>query len=265
MDPLDLASTLAREAGNILLERLNQPRDIAEKRSRDLVTDADRASEEHIVLRLRQARPLSGILGEESGVTVGSNDERWIIDPLDGTTNYAHHYPIFCVSVACEQNGIVVAGAVFAPALNEMYAASLGGGATCNGQPIHVSSIDHVREALVCTGFVPGRHDRNLGNFARVSREAQAVRRDGAAALDLAAVAVGRFDAFWEFELKPWDVAAGALIVKEAGGNVTAVDGERYDLDAGSILATNSWIDHELRSLLTPNHVLPNLETLCEM
>jgi myo-inositol-1(or 4)-monophosphatase len=265
VDPLALAITLAQESGAILKERFNKPRDITEKRSRDLVTDADRASEEHIVARLRTARPLSGILGEESGITIGQNDERWIIDPLDGTTNYAHHYPFFCVSIACEQNGVVVAGVVYAPILDELFAASLGGGATCNGKPIHVSGIDQVREALVCTGFVPGRHDRNLGNFASVSREAQAVRRDGAAALDLASVAVGRFDAFWEFELKPWDVAAGALIVREAGGCVTAVDGTPYNLNAGSILATNSRIYAELRSLLTPVQVLPNIGTLSEI
>lgn len=265
MNPLALATKLATEAGAILRDRLNSPRDIREKRSRDLVTDADRASEEYIVSRLRELRPQCSILGEESGVTAGTNDERWIIDPLDGTTNYAHHYPVFCVSIACEQNGVVVAGAIYAPMLDELYAAELGGGATCNGKPIHVSGIEEIREALVCTGFVPGRHDRNLGNFAVVSAEAQAVRRDGSAALDLAAVAAGRFDAFWEFELKPWDVAAGALIVREAGGNVTAVDGTAYACNGGSILATNGRIDAELRGLLTPISKLPSLECLSEL
>ena len=265
MDPLTIASTLAREAGDLLRQRFYLPREIAEKHSRDLVTDADRASEERIVSRLRVLRPLSGILGEESGETPGSNDERWIIDPLDGTTNYAHHYPCFCVSIACEQNGQIVAGAIYAPMFDELYSAALGQGATCNGQPIHVSRINQVREALVCTGFVPGRHDRNLGNFASVSREAQAVRRDGSAALDLASVARGRFDAFWEFGLKPWDVAAGVLIVTEAGGNVTAVDGGPYRIDAGSLLSTNALLDDELRSLLSPLHAMPDCEALSEI
>ena len=251
MTPLEIATTLAKAAGEELRERLYRPREISEKGARDLVTDADRASESLIVARLHELRPASSILGEESGVTAGSNDERWIIDPLDGTTNYAHRYPIFCVSIACEQAGEIVAGVVYAPMLDELYAASLGGGATCNGKPIRVSAISQVREALVCTGFVPGYDDRNVTNFRAVSREAQAVRRDGSAALDLAFVAAGRFDAFWEFDLKPWDVAAGVLIVKEAGGTVTTVAGTEWKLGELSILASNPSVNHALQEVLS--------------
>lgn len=254
MESVALAIELAREAGEVLRERLLMPREIEEKHARDLVTDADRASEELIVSRLRRLRPHSSILGEETGFTQGTNDERWIIDPLDGTTNYAHRYPFFCVSIACEVAGEIVAGAIAAPMLGELYAAARGQGATCNDKPIRVSTIDQVRHAMVCTGFKPGgRHDRNIGNFAAVSREAQAVRRDGAAALDLAAVAMGRFDAFWEFGLKPWDVAAGLLLVHEAGGRVTTVDGGVHRLDADSILATNAFLDDELGRILATN------------
>ena len=242
---------LAKDAGNLLRERLPDPREIAEKGARDLVTDSDRASEALIVRRLHELRPQSSILGEETGVTAGTNDERWIIDPLDGTTNYAHRYPIFCVSIACEQAGTIVAGAVYAPMLDELFAASLGAGATCNGKPIHVSEIEQIREAMVCTGFTPGRDDRNMSNFHIASREAQAVRRDGSAALDLAFVALGRYDAFWEFDLKPWDVAAGALIVREAGGMVKTLNGDDWLLGEESILATNGKIDASLRRLIS--------------
>lgn len=249
MTPLEIATTLAKAAGDLLRTRLPDPREIAEKGARDLVTDADRASEALIVERLRELRPQSSILGEETGVTTGTNDERWIIDPLDGTTNYAHRYPIFCVSIACEQAGIVVAGAIYAPMLEELFAASLGNGATCNGKPIHVSAMAEMREAMVCTGFTPGQGDRNFQNFIAVSREAQAVRRDGSAALDLAFVAAGRYDTFWEFDLKPWDVAAGALLVREAGGTLKTLSGQNWKLGDASILATNGKLDGAITPL----------------
>jgi myo-inositol-1(or 4)-monophosphatase len=239
VDSLAIAMTLATSAGALLRERLGDERRITEKRPRDLVTDADRASEDLILERLRKLRPESSVLGEESGFTQGASEERWIIDPLDGTTNYAHRYPLFAVSIACEQAGTLVAGAIYAPMLDELYAAAAGMGATLNGKPIHVSSIRRMREAMACTGFTPGRNDRNMRNFGAVSSEAQAVRRDGSAALNLAFLALGRFDGFWEFDLKPWDVAAGALLVREAGGLVTTLVGEPWSLESESILATN--------------------------
>jgi myo-inositol-1(or 4)-monophosphatase len=251
MDSLTIATTLATAAGALLRERLRDERKITEKRPRDLVTDADRASEALIIERLRELRPESSILGEESGFTQGKSDERWIIDPLDGTTNYAHRYPLFAVSIACEQAGMLVAGAVYAPMLHELYAAAAGKGATLNGEPIHVSPIRRMRDAMACTGFTPGRNDRNMRNFGAISSEAQAVRRDGSAALNLAFLALGRFDGFWEFDLKPWDVAAGALLVREAGGMVTTLAGDRWSLASESILATNGTLTDPFLRILS--------------
>jgi myo-inositol-1(or 4)-monophosphatase len=215
-----------------------------------LVTDADRASEALIVARIGAAFPSASILGEESGVHAGSGDERFIVDPLDGTTNYAHRYPLFCVSIAYERDGVVEAGAVYAPVLGELYAARRGGPATCNGVPIGVSAVPRVAQAMVCTGFNPAAYARNGRYFAALSDRAQAVRRDGSAALDLAFVAAGRYDAFWEWDLAPWDVAAGALIVEAAGGRASGLPGGALDLATGSILASNGRVHDEMESLL---------------
>jgi myo-inositol-1(or 4)-monophosphatase len=250
LDPLAFITELARDAGALLRERLHEPRQIEEKHEHDLVTDADRASEALIVERVRAAFPCAAILGEEGGKQAGSGTERFIVDPLDGTTNYAHRYPLFCVSIAYERAGRIEAGAVYAPLLDELYAARHGGGATCNGAPIRVSPIARVGDALVCTGFNPARYARNGRHFAALSDRAQAVRRDGSAALDLAFVAAGIYDAFWEFDLAPWDVAAGWLLIEEAGGRVGALAGGPLDLDDGSILASNGAVHEELAGLL---------------
>ncbi len=214
------------------------------------MTDADRASEALIVERIRAAFPAAAILGEESGALGGDNDERFVVDPLDGTTNYAHRYPLFCVSIAYERAGAVEAGVVFAPVLRELFAARRGGGATCNGVPVRVSAIAAVSDAMVCTGFNPAGYARNGKYFAHLSDRAQAVRRDGSAALDLAFVAAGRFDAFWEWDLKPWDVAAGALLIEEAGGRAGAIDGGPLDIANGSIVASNGVLHGEMERLL---------------
>ena len=242
-----------------MLEHAHRPLEIEEKgRRADIVTVADRASERAVIARLRADFPSAAILAEESGSTVGTSDERWIIDPLDGTTNYAHGYPLYCVSIAYERAGDVLAGVVYAPALNECFAAERGGSARCNDAAIRVSAIDRVADAMVCTGFHPADFARNAAYFARASGHAQAVRRDGSAALDLAFVACGRFDGFWEFDLHAWDVAAGTLLVREAGGHVTRVDalrqaqGDRELIDARSILASNGRIHAELQGVLAP-------------
>ncbi len=225
-DPLSVAVDVAREAGAMLLEYAALPLEIEEKgRRADLVTAADKASEALIAQRLRAAFPNATILGEETGTTHGTNDERWIVDPLDGTTNYAHGYPLCCVSIAYERAGELLAGVVFAPFMNELFVAERGSGAQRNGKPLRVSGVDRVGDAMVCTGFHPADFERNAECFAAASHRAQAVRRDGSAALDLAYVAAGRFDGFWEFDLHPWDVAAGMLLVSEAGGAVTRIDG----------------------------------------
>jgi myo-inositol-1(or 4)-monophosphatase len=250
-DPLALALDLAREAGAVLLERLRMPREIAEKSRRaDIVTDADRASEALIVARLRAEFPGATIFAEESGMHAGTSDERWIVDPLDGTTNFAHGYPLFCVSIAYERAGELIAGVVYAPAMNECFAAGRGSGARLNDETISVSRIDRLADAMVCTGFHPADFERNAACFRAASYRAQAVRRDGAAALDLAYLACGRFDGFWEFDLHPWDVAAGTLLVREAGGVVTQTDGMPARVDAPSILGTNGRIHPELVEVL---------------
>ena len=252
VNPLECARDAALEAGAVLRARIGDPHEIGEKALRgDIVTEADRASEASIVKRLRAGFPNSTILGEEGGVRAGTGSDRWIVDPLDGTTNYAHGYPLYNVSIAYERNGELVCGVVYAPALDELYIAEAGSGAACNGRTIRVSRIGAVADAMVCTGFQPARYERNGARFAALSQRAQAVRRDGAAALDLAFTAAGRFDAFWESDLSPWDVAAGALLVREAGGFVSAIDGGRFAIDAGSILASNRLVHDEMIAALT--------------
>jgi myo-inositol-1(or 4)-monophosphatase len=250
VDPLTCAIETAREAGALLLHRVGLPLETREKGSRDLVTASDRASEALIVARLRAAFPNAAILGEEGGTTAGTSDERWIVDPLDGTTNYAHGYPFYCVSIAYEKAGVLIAAAIYAPALDEMFAAGRDAGATLGGRPASVTGTAALDEALVCTGFKPADYERNGDYFARLSRRAQGVRRDGSAALDLAFVAAGRFDAFWEFDLAPWDVAAGTLIVREAGGTVTAIDGGEFSIANGSILASNGSVHASMLAAL---------------
>lgn len=253
---IQTAVAAAREAGAVLLEHLHRPLAIEEKgRRADLVTVADRASERVIVERLRKDFPNAAILGEEGGAYAALREaqddivERWIIDPLDGTTNYAHAYPLFCISIAYERDGEVIAGVIFAPLMDELFTAEHGKGAQRNGEPICVSKIASLSDALVVTGFKPYDYETNAPYFAKASHRAQAVRRDGAAALDLAYTAMGRFDGFWEFDLAPWDMAAGMLLVREAGGVVTATDGSAFTVDGHSILATNGRIHDEMRAL----------------
>jgi myo-inositol-1(or 4)-monophosphatase len=249
-DPIASALIAAREAGAILEQYLHRPLAIEEKEHRaDLVTQADRASERAIVERLRADYPAATILGEEGGVRKGTSQERWIVDPLDGTTNFAHGYPLFCISIAYERDGEILAGVIYAPLMEELFAAERSAGARCNDREIRVSGINTVGTAMLCTGFKPFDYDRNAQHFAHASRAAQAVRRDGAAALDLAYTAMGRFDAFWEFDLAPWDKAAGVLIVREAGGVVSALDGSPFRLDGDSILASNGAVHEGIVSL----------------
>ncbi len=250
MDPLDFVSSVARQCGAVLLAGFGGPHAMIEKRPRDVVTAADRASEAAIVAAVREHFPTAVILGEEGGTYDASGNERFIVDPLDGTTNYAHGYPMFCVSLAYERDGIVEAGAIDAPFLGLHFTALRGAGAWLNGASIRVSTVSQLDAALVCTGFNPTAYDRNAAEFAALSRIAQGVRRDGSAALDLALVAAGRLDAFWEWDLKPWDVAAGALIVAEAGGAVSAIDGSPFEIAAGSLAATNGALHGELHTVL---------------
>ncbi len=236
---LETAVEGARRAGRVLAERFHEPRTISFKSGIDLVTDADQASEKVLLDWLRQRHPEHAILSEESGASAGST-YRWIIDPLDGTTNYAHQLPHFSVSIAVEGEGGVQAGVVYDPMRDELFSAVRGRGAMLNGQPIRPSAIDRLDRALLCTGFpydVREHPEGPAGLVVRFLGLAQGIRRLGSAALDLAYVASGRYDGYFEFSLKPWDVAAGALIVSEAGAVVTRIDGAPYDTSVVEVLS----------------------------
>lgn len=232
----------ARTAGELLRDRIDSIREVRHKGVVDLVTDVDIASEQLVREAIGQAFPSHTILGEEGG-TLGGDDRRyrWLVDPLDGTTNYTHGLPLFCVSIGFEIEGRLQFGVVYAPCQDELYVAEAGRGATLNGQPITVSEVAELSKAMVATGFPYDRDalPRALRSFEVLSVGSQAVRRVGSAALDLCYVACGRFDAYWEHIVKPWDVGAGALIVIEAGGQMSATDGSVFCVDAGQVLASN--------------------------
>src|ERR1700720_3844060 len=221
---LDVAIETAEEAGKILREEFDRPPQISYKGDVDLVTQADRRSEAAIVARLTKYFPEHAIAAEEgTGHESNSASEfRWHVDPLDGTTNFAHGYPCFSVSIALAQRGALLVGVVYNPFYDELFAASRGGGATLNGKRIFVSKVDTLATSLLCTGFpTHKRHaNPNIHFYWDFTLRSHGVRRDGSAALDLACVAAGRFDGFWEFGLQKWDTAAGVLLVEEAGGKV---------------------------------------------
>lgn len=236
-----IAEEGARLAGRVLAERFLGERTIEYKGGYgiDLVTDADRAAEEAVLGFLRQRYPGHAILAEESGASRGSG-LRWVVDPLDGTTNYAHRVPHFCVSVGVDGPDGVLAGAIYNPMLDELFSAARGQGATLNGRPLKVSGTTELGQSLLCTGFPYDVHERPEGPVGLLRRfivRAQGMRRTGSAALDLAYVATGRFDGFFEFGLKPWDVAAGSLLVQEAGGTMVRIDGAPFQVGIGDVLA----------------------------
>lgn len=233
----------AREAGDLLRSRIDSIREVRHKGVVDLVTDVDVASEQLVRAAIAEAFPTHTIVGEEGGELRGGDPRfRWLVDPLDGTTNYTHGFPLFCVSIGFLVDGRLQYGVVNAPCLGEVFEATAGRGATLNGKPIHVSDVGELRQAMVATGFPYEREavPRAVRSFEAMSIACQAVRRMGSAALDLCYVACGRFDAYWEHVVKPWDVAAGALIVLEAGGRMSAIDGSPFEVDGGQVLASNS-------------------------
>jgi len=252
---LNFAIETARDAGRVLMEKFGRITAITKKGDINLVTEADLASEALITERIRSHFPKHSILAEEAGDTVvieGEGDWKWIIDPLDGTTNYAHGYPCFCVTIALERAGEIVLGVTYDPTRDELFAAEKGGGATLNGKAIHVSATDELGNSLLVTGFpydIKYRTDiaRHLTDFLLSTR---GVRRDGSAAIDLAYVACGRFDGFWEEGLNPWDVAAGVLLIEEAGGVVSGYDGSRLSIYRPPIAASNGMIHREMLDIL---------------
>ncbi|MBA3769544.1 MAG: inositol monophosphatase [Blastocatellia bacterium] len=252
---LNFAIDAARDAGRLLLEKFGTGVRIEMKGDINLVTEADLASDALIIERIKSHYPRHSILAEESGeavVTGGDSSWKWIIDPLDGTTNYAHGYPCFCVTIALEHQGEIVIGVTYDPTRNELFSAERGRGASLNNKPIRVSKTEKLGDALLVTGFPYDikqrpRFERNLIELLSNSR---GVRRDGSAAIDLAYVACGRFDGFWEEGLNPWDVAAGLLIVEEAGGQVSYYDGTKFSIYEPPICATNGLIHSQMLKVL---------------
>jgi len=250
------AEELAREAGEVCCRwfRSLDEDQVRFKGPRDPVTVADLEAERVLVEGIRRRFPAHSILAEEGGESPGEGDTQWIVDPLDGTVNFSHGLPLFAVAVAVRRRSQLLASVVHAPVLGETFCASLGGGATCNGQPIHVSSTASLGDALLATGFAYGRNeadDDNVGHFCDLILRCRDIRRMGSAALDFAQVAAGRLDGFWELHLAPWDVAPGALLVQEAGGSVTDFGGGAEVVETGTIVATNGALHAELQEILT--------------
>jgi myo-inositol-1(or 4)-monophosphatase len=240
---------IAREAGALLMSYFNRHIKIEYKGDVDLVTAADRASEKLIVERLQDRWPQHGIVGEEGTRTDTDAEYRWYVDPLDGTTNFAHGYPVFCVSIAlARKDDQLEAGVLYDPTRDEFFAAERGEGATLNSKAMHVSKIASLSESILGTGFPSQKRHKNpnIHFYQQITLRSHGVRRAGSAALDLANVAAGRYEGFWEFNLNPWDTAAGVLIVQEAGGKVTRFDGAPFRLDSHEVLATNGLIHEEV-------------------
>ena len=249
---LETAIEIAREASDLVRDFAGRHIGFELKGEHDLVTAADRASEKLIVDRLRAAFPSHSIVAEEGGGHTGSSEFRWYVDPLDGTTNFAHGFPAYNVTLALEQAGELVAGVIADPARDEVFSAERGSGAYLNGEKIQVSKVNRIEDALVATGFPSRRRHQNVNVhfFYQLSMLSHGVRRPGAAALDLAYVACGRLDGFWEMGLSSWDVAAGSLLVTEAGGVVTDFHGRGGFIETGDIIAAGPAIHPEMLAIV---------------
>ena len=248
-DFLDAAIEIAREAGQVLLAHRGVGFEL--KGEYDLVTAADRASEKLVIKRLNERFPQHGIVAEEGGRAELHSQLRWYVDPLDGTTNFAHGFPLWNVTLALARDEEVIAGVIYDPLNRELFAAERGAGARLNGAPMQVSRTAVLNDSLVATGF-PSRkrhHNVNIHFYYQLAMVTHGVRRGGSAALDLAYTACGRLEAFWEFGLNPWDMAAGTLLVEEAGGKVSGMRGEPLDLQGKYVLADNGFIHEETLSL----------------
>ncbi|MGH9661525.1 MAG: inositol monophosphatase family protein [Bryobacteraceae bacterium] len=241
---LETAIDIAREAGALLAHFFERRVGFELKGEHDLVTEADRASERLVVERLRSHFPAHGILAEEGGGHSSASDYRWYVDPLDGTTNFAHGFPMFNVTLALERSGELVCGVIFDPVRQELFTVERGGGAFLNHRRIRVSPVRRLEDSLVATGFPSRRRHLNINVhfYYQMSMVTHGVRRAGSAALDLAYVACGRLDAFWEFSLNPWDMAAGSLLVEEAGGRCSDMHGAAHSPHGPHLVATNGAI-----------------------
>ncbi|MFH1797755.1 MAG: inositol monophosphatase family protein [Candidatus Omnitrophota bacterium] len=256
-----LAVSIAEKAGKYALKRMGNLKEIKHKEGvNNLVTDVDKKCEEMIISKINKTFPGHSILAEESGEHGAKGGIRWVIDPLDGTTNYAHTFPFFCVSIGIIFEDVVRVGVVYDPSRDELFSAEEGTGAFLNKRRISVSKQRKVQDSLLATGFAYDIDGRiaNLDYFKIMLENSQALRRAGSAAIDLCYVASGRFDGFWEFNLNPWDTAAGQLIVKEAGGLVTTLNGNQFDIFKKEIIATNGLIHDEMIRLFNRRGAFPN-------
>ncbi len=243
----------AAAAGKLLMKNVNRRRQVEFKGKVDLVTEMDVKSEKLIVARLGKLLPEASFLTEEGSEAEGNSVCKWVIDPLDGTTNYAHRFPVWCVSIALEWEGEIVLGCVYDPNRDELFAAVVGKPAKLNGKAVHVSDADELCNSLLATGFpydIQTSNVNNLDHFARFAVTARGIRRAGSAALDLCYLATGRFDGFWELKLHPWDTAAAILIVAQAGGTVTNFEGGQFSIYSDSILASNGKIHRQMMQVL---------------
>jgi len=249
----DIAIQAARKAGLILQRRLGRVKRVTYKGSVNLVTEMDLLSEQTIVSYIHRLFPDHSFLAEERAVLRGDSPYQWIIDPLDGTTNYTHGFPFYCVSIALAKRGEVILGVIYDPTKEELFSAEKGKGARLNGKKIYVSSTEKLSQSLLATGFPYDLREssaNNFDHFRNFALRAQAVRRAGSAALDLCYVAAGRFDGFWEMKLGPWDMAAGSLLVKEAGGQSTDFSGRPIRLEGKQVLASNGKIHRSMIRIL---------------
>jgi myo-inositol-1(or 4)-monophosphatase len=239
---------IIREAGALLMSYFHRRIGYEYKGDVDLVTEADRASEKFITERLQSRWPDFGIMGEEGTRSAMTAEYRWLVDPLDGTTNFAHGYPVFCISIALVRGEDLIAGFLYDPTRDEFFSAEPGAGAKLNGQAMHVSKTQTLSESILGTGFPSHKRHKNpnIHFYHQLTLRSHGLRRAGSAALDLANVASGRYDGFWEFTLNPWDTAAGVLLVREAGGTVTRFDGSPFLLNSKEVLASNGIIHQEL-------------------
>ncbi len=267
------AEEIAREAGALLRQFHGRGVRTEYKGDVDIVTEADRASEKLITERLTAAFPDHGVYGEEGTRDGLEREFRWYVDPLDGTTNFAHGFPVFCVVLGCErrrpglaadEDGEMAAGVIYDPLRDEMFAAWKGGGAWLNGAPMRVSGTRKLQESLIATGFPSHKRHQspNVHFYHEFTLRSHGVRRAGSAALDLAYVACGRMDGYWEFKLNPWDTSAGYLLVEEAGGRITHFDGGKFTLDSREVFATNGLIHEEMGALFADMFAGRNLEPI---
>ena len=257
---LQFAEAIARQAGAVLREGYGNVRHIQQKGVIDLVTEFDKRSEEIIISAIQREFPDHAILAEESGRNEITSEYQWVIDPLDGTTNFAHGIPIFSVTIGLFRNNSPILGITYDPLRNEMFSAESGHGATLNDHPIHVSSQTNLDQAIISTGFPYDLRTNPRNNFAQFIQfqlRTQAVRHLASAALDCAWTAMGRLDGYWEFGVKPWDIGAGALLVREAGGRVTSVDGDENFLANETILVSNGLLHEQMSGVLREGEQAP--------